>query len=546
MKQQIIYCLITGFAAVAITQSSCSKKFLDEEVFSNYSPETLTDSLGFEASIVGLHNHLSVFFSYADQQGWPSVWQVGTDIAYATQPQGVEVPYYNYATLISTDGGASFTWSWAYRMINNANIIIKSAENPELGGMTQANKNSANAEARFFRAYAYNILATCFGKVPLVTEPLAAPKTDFVRNSLDSVNKQIEEDLLFAAANLPDIDNVKKANGKSLLSRINKAAAQQLLAEAYLRMNKNAEAEAQCNLIISSNKFNLITARYGVRAGQGGDPFSDMFINGNMRRNQGNREGIWVMEQENPANVIGGITNNPQQRRNWGASYKDIAGMIICDSLGGRGIARIRLNNWVVYHLYDANDMRNSHWNLRRKYWYNDPANAKFGQLVPYAGADTLYKIAPHTTKWFEFNPNDVFGFAMIKDFILMRLGETYLLLAEAQFRQNKLADAATSINVLRTRANAPQVTAGDITLDFILDERVRELLGEENRRMTLMRTGTLVDRAEKLNTDKVYPAFKSPVNQLTGISARNLLMPIPQGEIDLNKDAVLEQNNGY
>jgi starch-binding outer membrane protein, SusD/RagB family len=545
MKRQFIYFLFICFAAATLG-SSCGKKFLVEEVYSNYAPETLTDSLGFEASIVGLHNHLSTFFSYADQQGWPSVWQVGTDIAYATMPQGIEIPYYNYATLASTDGAASFTWSWCYRMINNANIIIKAIENPDLGGMTQNNKNAVNGEAKFFRAYANNILATCFGGVPLVKEPLTAPKTDFVRNSLESVNELIEEDLLFAAANLPDIDNVKKSNGKSLFSRINKAAAQQLLAEAYLRMNKFAEAEAQCNLVISSNKFNLITARYGIRAGQPGDPFSDMFIYGNMRRNQGNREGIWVMEQENPANIPGGITNNPQQRRNWGASYKDIAGMIICDSLGGRGIARIRLNNWVVYHLYDANDMRNSHWNLRRKYWYNDPANAKFGQLVPYTGADTLYKIAPHTTKWFEFNPNDVFGFAMIKDFILMRLGETYLLLAEAQFRQNKLADAATSINVLRTRANAPQVTAGDITLDFILDERVRELLGEENRRMTLMRTGTLVDRSEKLNTDKVFPGYKSPVNQLTGISARNLLMPIPQGEIDLNKDAVLEQNTGY
>jgi starch-binding outer membrane protein, SusD/RagB family len=546
MNKQYKYFVFGFVAALVITFSSCGKKFLDEEVYSSYSPETLTDSLGFEASIVGMHNHLSNFFSYADQQGWPSVWQVGTDIAYATQPQGVEVPYYNYATLISTDGGASFTWTWAYRMINNANIVIKSAENPNLGGMTETNKNAVNAEARFFRAYAYNILATCFGRVPVVREPLTAPKTDFVRAPLDTVNKLIEEDLLFAAANLPDIDNVKKSGGKSLFARSNKAAAQQLLAEAYLRMGKPAEAEAQCNAIISSTKFNLITARYGVRGSQPGDPFSDMFIYGNMRRNQGNREAIWVMEMENPATVTGGITNNPQQRRNWGASYKDISGLVICDSLGGRGIARIRLNNWVVYDLYDANDMRNSHWNLRRRYWFNDPTKPNFGQPVPYSGADTLYKIAPHTTKWYEFNPNDVFGFAMIKDFILMRLGETYLLLAEAQFRQNKLAEAATTINVLRTRANAPQVTAGDITLDFILDERVRELLGEENRRMTLMRTGSLVDRAERLNTDKVNPAYKSPVNQLTGIGPKVLLMPIPQGEIDLNKDAVLEQNNGY
>jgi hypothetical protein len=84
----------------------------------------------------------------------------------------------------------------------------------------------------------------------------------------------------------------------------------------------------------------------------------------------------------------------------------------------------------------------------------------------------------------------------MIKDFMMMRLGETYLLLAEAQVKQGKTAEAANTINVLRTRAQAPLVTADKMTLDFILDERARELIGEENRRMTLMRTGTLVDRA--------------------------------------------------
>jgi hypothetical protein len=77
------------------------------------------------------------------------------------------------------------------------------------------------------------------------------------------------------------------------------------------------------------------------------------------------------------------------------------------------------------------------------------------------------------------------------------------------------------------------------MTLDFILDERVRELIGEENRRMTLMRTKTLVDRATRLNSN-------SAVNRMTGVSNTHLLMPIPLNEIQLNKDAVLAQNPGY
>jgi hypothetical protein len=157
---------------------------------------------------------------------------------------------------------------------------------------------------------------------------------------------------------------------------------------------------------------------------------------------------------------------------------------------------------------------------------------------VPYTGADTVFKTAPHTTKWYQYDPNDVFGFAMVKDFILMRLGETYLLMAEAQFKQNKLTEAAASLNVIRARANATPITAGQVTMDFILDERVRELLAEENRRMTLMRTGTLVTRTQKYNTQTINPVL--------GLTNKHLLLPVPQSERDLNKDAVLEQNTGY
>ncbi|MDP4261238.1 MAG: RagB/SusD family nutrient uptake outer membrane protein [Bacteroidota bacterium] len=545
MKKNLII-VLTIVAGLQLF-SSCKKTFLDETVYSAYAPETLTDSLGFEASVIGLHNHLSTFFSYSDPQGWPSVWHAGTDIAWVppTQKQGIEVPYYDYTQLISTDGAASFTWGWAYRMINNANIIIKNVENPGLAGMTQANKNSIDAEAKFFRAYAYNMLATLFGKVPLVTSPLTAPKTDFVRASLDSVNNLIIQDLSFAAANLTDVGgstSKTNANGKPA-SRANKYMAMQLLAEVYLRANKPDLAEQQCNAIISSGKFSLVNARYGIKSGQPGDPFSDMFWYGNQRRYQGNKEAIWVMEQENPSTITGGITNNPQQRRNWGAAYyqvntPDNKPMVICDSLGGRGIARMRLTDWVVYGLYEPTDMRYSNYNLRRKFYYNNPASTFNGQPIPYTGADTVFKICPHTTKWYQFDPNDVFGFAMIKDFILMRLGETYLLLAEAQFKQGKIPEATASLNVIRARANATPATQGQVTLDFILDERARELLAEENRRMTLMRTGTLVARTTLHNTQIINP--------VVGLTSKNLLLPIPQSEINLNKDAVLDQNPGY
>lgn len=530
---------------VVLTITSCSKDFLNETPYSSYTPEKLTDALGFEASLTGLYNHLSTIYSWSDRQGWVSVWQVGTDVANATNNlESVEIPYFNYSLLNSEDGAAARMWNRCYIMINLTNIIINSIEGADVTGLSQEEKNAINAEAKFFRAFAYNTLATLYGSVPVITTALSGPKTDFVRAPLEEVNGLIISDLQFASQSLPHIDEVKSNTAGRMFARANRFMAMQLLGEVYLRTDQPALAEEQLSNIINSGAFQLVSNRYGVKEGQKGDPFSDMFVYGNQRRDQGNTEAIWVMEQENPATVVGGITDNPQQRRVWGAAYHNVPGMVLADSLGGRGLGRLRLSNWVLYGLYQPGDVRNSENNIRRRYYYNNPTSPNFGKPVPYAGADTAFNIAPHTTKWYQFDPNDTFGYAMIKDFILMRLGETYLLLAEAQFKQGKLQEAADNINKLRERAFADypqkgQVLASDITLDFILDERARELIGEENRRMTLMRTKTLVERAIRLNSN-------SAVNPLRGISPNNLLLPIPLREIQLNKDAILEQNPGY
>src|SRR5690349_16537467 len=149
MKKNFI--IFTSICAGMLLFSSCKKIFLNEEVYSSLAPETLGDSLGIDASVIGLYNHLSTFYSYSDPQGWPSVWHAGTDIAFVppSQKQGIEVPYYDYTQLISTDGAASFTWGWAYRMINNANVIINNVDTRS-EGMSQTNKNSVKAEALFF------------------------------------------------------------------------------------------------------------------------------------------------------------------------------------------------------------------------------------------------------------------------------------------------------------------------------------------------------------------------------------------------------------
>ncbi len=114
------------------------------------------------------------------------------------------------------------------------------------------------------------------------------------------------------------------------------------------------------------------------------------------------------------------------------------------------------------------------------------------------------------------------------------RLAETYLLLAEARIRQNNASGAAEAINVVRKRAGAPDITASQATMDFLLDERIRELVGEELRRLTLVRTGKLVERTRK------YNSYSNKIDE------HHALWPIPQTIIDSNTGADFPQNTGY
>ncbi|MDR1221459.1 MAG: RagB/SusD family nutrient uptake outer membrane protein, partial [Tannerella sp.] len=481
----------------------------------------------------------------------------------------VENPFYQYADLNSENGGVSYLWQKCYEFINNANLIIAAVGD---------DNKPANAEARFFRAYAYNTLVTLWGDVPLIDKPVTVPTFDFTRQPVADVDKLIDEDLQYSIANLPDVDATAKP------SRTNKDMARQLAAEAYLRMGMSdnsyfAKAEQCATAIIDGGKYRLVEERYGKFTGEGGDAYRDMFRFGNQRRSQGNTEGIWVFEMEYNNEVTGGTVDNPQHRRVWQPALHKNDGYNNCDSLGGRGNGRLRLSNFMKYTAWSGleGDIRNSNYNIRRTVYYNKPdfeqtigvdakgfrvaldspdkvqeITVKTGDRIVSYAADSLEVLYPYTTKWGGYDPTDDFGYAIVKDWPIMRFGETYLLRAEARFRQNKNADAAADINKLRDRAfkatraaagNASlgSVSASDITIDFILDERARELIGEENRRMTLVRTGKLADRVP-MNGD-VSPAGKV----ITGFdAAKHILLPIPLSEIQLNKDAELKQNPEY
>lgn len=116
--------------------------------------------------------------------------------------------------------------------------------------------------------------------------------------------------------------------------------------------------------------------------------------------------------------------------------------------------------------------------------------------------------------------------------------------MAEALHKQGNNSDtdgAAFYINQIRIRSNATPITALDVSLDYILDERARELVTEEHRRETLMRTGKLVERTRLYN-----PIASGQRDGGAGIQDYHVLLPFPQKVIDANVGHVLEQNPGY
>ena len=410
-----------------------------------------------------------------------------------------------------------------------------------------------------------------------MTESIDVPTFNYTRTAVADIDMVIEEDLEYAITNLPNVGEARSE------SRINKDMARHLAAEAYLRMGERdasyfAKAEKSATDIIEGGKYRLIEARYGKYLAEGGDYYRDMFRQGNMRRSEGNTEAIWTFELEFNREVNGGTIDNPQHRRVWQPAYHKWEGMVNADSLGGRGNGRLRLSNFMKYTAWQGlkGDVRNSNYNIRRTTNYNRPnyeaiigvdvdgyrvakdagvrnVTIKTGdQAIPFR-TDSLEVWYPYPTKWGGYDPTDDFGYALVKDWPIMRLGETYLLRAEARLRQGNAGGAADDINVLRDRAfkvaraeggiaDLGAVTASDMTLDFILDERARELISEENRRMTLVRTGKLKERIA-LNGDD------GPANKITsGFQDHNALLPIPLSEIQLNNKEgdFLKQNPGY
>ena len=524
--------------------TGCSD-FLDEDLKSSLAPDnTYTSSHGFEVGIAGLYDFArsewntwgsdgTNDYSYSHGYATPyEVLQIGCDLAVTGHNDGGLKLFDNLSYTPSTSIVRSY-WTYCYRMIANANMLLDYSENSNVKWDKSTDKIGYQAEARFFRAYAYRYLVYLYGDVPYVDKVEKDFRTDYTRTPKAEVLGHMIDDLKFAVENLPfDPDKVDPG-------RLTKWAAEHLLSEVYLMAGMPQQAEAAAQDVINSGYFHLMTDRFGKATDSAGDAFSDLFKENNQNRTSGNMESIWVIQLE--YNTLGGGGAYADwTKRAWVPKYWQLDGFTIADSLGGRGLAQLVPLKWWVdgANFYDKNDIRNSEYNIKRNWYCNDPTSSKYGEKVEITDETrNSGRLCPAITKFFygviDRGGDTGYG-GNNKDRMKFRLAETYLLLAEARLDQGNRQGAADAINAVRARAHATPITASDVTVDFLLDERIRELVGEEMRRFTLSRFPEKYIERSNAHNDRVE------------MTSKYLLWPIPQSVINSNSGATLEQNPGW
>jgi hypothetical protein len=503
----------------------------------------------------------------------------------------------NLLSNYSIAGGIAQThWDKLYLLVAHSNVVLSRLPSSQL---TSDQQTIYVAKAKFFRGLAYRTLAYLYGGVPIELNEVTSPKTNYVRATYAETLSQSIEDVKFAAENLADVASVKDGE-------VNAAAAYHLLSELYLAAGQNQNAVDAATKVISNPALALMQNRFGSRVNETpGNVYSDLFSVKNQNRASGNKEGLFVIQFE--TNVQGGsatttdafwVTGNYLLERHC-APQVGLFRMVLADGTqvapfnwptgdftGGRGIGTavptIHFANEVWTSDY-KNDLRNANCNIVRKFAFNNPAfKTKYGStfgdtldldnlpsgvtfitglsnqstfpgryLMPYQVKCTTpyHHPAALYSNAATFALQSTAG-STYTDQYMFRLAETYLLRAEAYLKLGNSGNAAIDINVVRERAKATPVDAANVDMDYILDERMRELGIEEKRRLTLGRLGADIFYAR---VTKYNPYYTSPASSADGVgfvtgtnTSKYTLWPIPQSAIEANKDAELTQNPGY
>lgn len=364
------------------------------------------------------------------------------------------------------------------------------------------------AEARFVRAFQYWVLMDLYGNPGFVTDTTAIG-AGILPNQITRANlfSYVEKELL-------ELETILPAAKSNEYGRADRAAAQALLARLYLNAGvytgtaKWAEAQTYAKKVIDGG--------YSLMA-----DYRQLLLADN---NVGNPEVIWSLNYD-------GI-----QTKNFGGTT-----FLVNASVGGdmdqnvSGLSKwggIRTTKNLVNLFPDATGTADK----RAQFFAQNLEIANISEFKD-GYAVTKYR---NRTKSGGFGKDPEKTFSDI-DFPVFRLAEMYLIYMEAAARTNSnVAQAVTYANLLRGRAygnTSGNIGTPNLTTDYVLDERARELYWEGFRRSDLIRYGKFTDATY------LWP-WKGGVRNGTGVDAFRRLYPIPTTEVGSNPN--IKQNPNY
>mgnify|MGYP002349044845 FL=1 len=409
------------------------------------------------------------------------------------------------------------TFSRAFYHISVANEFLRQTTDEKLTARgvdanLKAEIATFRAEARFLRAFSYYNLMDLFGNVPITTEN--DPVGFFYPEQ-----KTRAEVFAFVESELKDLDNSLAASKTNEYGRVDKTAAKFLLAQVYLNAKvytgteRYSEAVALCSDIITGSGYTFANIPYGY-----------LFSADNNRNGAQNEVIFPIVGDGNAIRATGG-----------GMSFimhASIGGSMDAASRGmDGGWQGIRTRREFVNLFPDETATAD-----KRGTFYTA------GQVKDIANVGTFtdgYAVTKYINKNSDGSAaqrNDIPDI----DFPMFRLTDAYLMYAEATLRGAAGGNVATAlgyVNQIRDRADAAPINTAQLTLDFILDERGRELFWECKRRTDLIRFGKFTGGS------KIWQWKGGSVNGTSTESFRDL-MPIPARNIQANP--TLKQNPGY
>ena len=555
------------FLVILLTFSlSCSEDFLTEDPLSFLSPEnTFKDAAGLQtalnASLKGVFNQWNgdtreLMFNHNMSDA---------TVVSATDKQDAFVDLRRYATPQNTrnnDAGRTRSfYTDNYSHIKAANTVIDYIDIPEwAGGVNDPERNHLLGSAYFLRAFFYMQLTTQFGNVAFPLNVVSESRQDFKVFHMQGIWDQMITDLEYAVQHVKLKSQIPRGQAPN-------AAARMLLAKYYMMNLRFADAEAQMDIVLTNGESRLFTDADvnidSVMVGNNYNPYSGeklVGLNCNqpadainlLHMNEGsqkltNPEGIWYNTN---APGVDGSQGRAARVRSWGPNFVStnlgvkappvgtVTGMNIAQNSiskqmhkWGRGQGFARPTDYAQYELWvkngevDRQDYRHKrgNWFDMDMLWYDNPDLEKNGSPFFLQPAQLYYNdillcvdsircwygypLYKFWTRNYEDNVQRQDGGKA--DLYVYRIAEAYLIRAEARYWQNDLAGCVDDINVIRARANAKYMyTIADVTADGIgavLDERCRELYGEEYRHDELVRIAVIFAKSGKSYNGKTY-----------------------------------------